>query len=138
MASVIYLNESVWSSPLVGYKKAKQKGRGPTLENVAGHAIRSSITITKLPLGRDIQWKKKNMMNNKKEKCDFLEIFFSGFFLIFWLCYSIYNIITSSGTQQINFMEKFCVKQVFHVDPFCISPMGTGWSTQCYQLATNY
>ena len=38
------------------------------------NAIRSSVAITKLPLGRDIRKKKK--MNLKKEKCDFLEIFF--------------------------------------------------------------
>ena len=42
------------------------------------HAIRSSVAITKLPLGRDIRKKKK--MNLKKEKCDFLEIFFLCFF----------------------------------------------------------
>ena len=28
---MIYLNESIWSSPLVWYNK-KPKGRGPTLE----------------------------------------------------------------------------------------------------------
>ena len=73
------------------------------------HAIRSSVAITKLPLGRDI-WKKKKK-NMKKEKCDFLKIFFFlWIFLTFWLNYSIYRIITGSGTQQVNFMEKFCVK----------------------------
>ena len=46
-------------------KKAKPKGLGPTLEETRpDHAIRSSIAITKLPLGRDIL--KKN--NKKKEK----------------------------------------------------------------------
>ena len=54
MASGIYLNESIWSSPLVGYKK-KRKGLGPTLEESwPDHAIRSSVAITKLPLGREI------------------------------------------------------------------------------------
>ena len=49
MASGIYLNESVWSSPLV------KSGRGPTLEETwLDDAIRSSVAITKLPLGRDI------------------------------------------------------------------------------------
>ena len=43
------------------------------------HAIRSSVAITKLPLGRDIRKKK---MTNKKEKCDFLKIFFLRIFLI--------------------------------------------------------
>ena len=46
----------------------------------------------------------------KKEKCDFLKIFFLCIFLTFWLSYSIYSIITGSGTQQVNFKEKFCVK----------------------------
>ena len=55
MASGIYLNESVWSSPFVGYnKKTKPKGRGPMLEKTRpDHAIRSSVAITKLLLGRD-------------------------------------------------------------------------------------
>ena len=77
----IYLNESVWSSSLVGYNK-KQNRRVVdlcTLEKTRlDHAIRSSVAITKLPLGRDIL-KKKKKNNNKKEKCDFLKIF-SGFF----------------------------------------------------------
>ena len=56
------------------------------------HAIRRSVAITKLPLGRDIRKKKK--MNLKKEECDFLEIFFLWIFLTFWLSYSTYSIIT--------------------------------------------
>ena len=48
-------------------EKAKPKGLGPTLEETRpDHAIRSSVGITKLPLGCDI-WKKK-MNNKKKEK----------------------------------------------------------------------
>ena len=49
MASGIYLNESIWSSPLVGYNnKQNQKGRGPTLEETRpNHAISSSVAITK-------------------------------------------------------------------------------------------
>ena len=43
------------------------------------HAIRSSVAITKLPLGRDIR-KKKKKKNLKKEKCDFLKIFFLWIF----------------------------------------------------------
>ena len=40
------------------------------------HAIRSSVTITKLSLGRDILNKKnKKNNNNTKEKCDFENIF---------------------------------------------------------------
>ena len=58
-----------WSGTI----KAKPKCRGPTMEEMRlDHAIRSSVAITKLPLGRDILKKK----NNKKEKCDFLKIFF--------------------------------------------------------------
>ena len=49
MASGIYLNEGVRSSPSVGCnKKAKPNGHGPTLEETRpDHAIRSSVAITK-------------------------------------------------------------------------------------------
>ena len=69
-------DESVWSFPLIRYnKKAKPKGRGPTLEETQlDHAIRTSIAITKLQLGRNMRKKKK--MNNTKEKCDFKKIIF--------------------------------------------------------------
>ena len=106
------LEGSIWSTPSVCSVelKAKPKGHGPTLEETRpDHAIRSSVAITKLPLGRDIR-KKKKKKNMKKEKCDFLKIFFLWIFLTFWLSYSLYSIITGSGTQEINFMEKFCVK----------------------------
>ena len=54
-------------------QNAKPKGLEPMLEEMRpDHAIRSSIAITKLPLGRDIQ-KKKKKVNNKMEKCDFLK-----------------------------------------------------------------
>ena len=54
-----------WSGP----KQAKRKGRGPTLEEMrTDHAIRSSVAITKLPLGRDI----RKEMNLKKEKYEIL------------------------------------------------------------------
>ena len=43
------------------------------------HAIRSSLAITKLPLGCDIR-KKKKMNNKNKEKCDFKKIFFLWIF----------------------------------------------------------
>ena len=43
------------------------------------HAIRGSVAITKLPLGRDIRKKKKK--NNKKEKCDLLKMFLLWIFL---------------------------------------------------------
>ena len=77
MVSGIYLKDSIWSTPSVCSveQKAKPKGYGPTLEETRpDHAIRSSVAITKLPLGRAILKKKNN--NNTKEKCDFLKIFF--------------------------------------------------------------
>ena len=46
----------------------------------------------------------------KKEKCGFFENNFSLDFLTFWLSYSTYSIITVSGKQQVNSMEKFCLK----------------------------
>ena len=72
------------------------------------HAIRSSVAITKLPLGRDFLKKKKKKNNkNKKENYGLLKVFFLWIFLTFWLSYSIYSIITGSGTQQVSFMEEF-------------------------------
>ena len=76
----IYLNESVWSSPLVKYKyKGKPKGRrGPTLEETRpDHAIMSSVAITKLPLGHAIL-KKKN--KQQKGEMRFLKILFLWIF----------------------------------------------------------
>ena len=87
------------------------KGHGPTLEKKrSDYAIRSSVAISKLPLGRDILKKKKKKKKNTKEKCYFLKIFFFWIFLTFGLSYSTYSIVTGSGAQQVNFMEKFCVK----------------------------
>ena len=58
---------------------AKLKGHRLTLkETRPNHAIRSSVAITKLPLGCDIRKKKK--MNLKMEKCDILEILFLWIF----------------------------------------------------------
>ena len=89
-------------------KKKKTEGSWTYVgKKAADHAIRSSVATTKLPLGRAILKKKKNM---KKEKCDFLKIFFLWIFLTFWFSYSTYSIITGPGTQQDNFKEKFCVK----------------------------
>ena len=86
MASGIYLNEKVWSSPLVGYYK-KQNRRVMDLRRKKrgqpDHTVRSSVAISKLPLGREIvkrRKKKKKKNNNKKEKCDFLIICFVGIF----------------------------------------------------------
>ena len=63
-------------------KNSSFSSHGPTLEETRpDHAIRSSVAITKLPLGHDIlKKKKKKIKNNTKEKCDFLKKIFSGFF----------------------------------------------------------
>ena len=67
-----------------GTIKSNAKDRGPALQEMRpDHAIRSSIAITKLPLGRDILKKKKKKKKNnynQKEKCDFLKIFFLWIF----------------------------------------------------------
>ena len=63
-----YMNESVWSSSLVGTIKRKKEESGPTLEETRpDHAIRNSVAITKLPLGHDMLKKRKKKNNNKKE-----------------------------------------------------------------------
>ena len=85
MASGIYLKDCIWNTPSVCSVeyKAKSKGHGPTLEETRpNHTIRSSVAITKLPLGRAIRKKKKNK-NLNKEKCDFLKIFFLSIFFNF-------------------------------------------------------
>ena len=111
MASGIYLSVSVRSPPLVGYNKPKQMGRGSTLEETQpDYAIRSSVAITKLPLGRAILKEEEQEEQQKKEKCDFIENILSPDFLTFRLSYSTYSLITGSGTQQVNCMEKFSVK----------------------------
>ena len=103
MASEIYLNESVWSSLLVGYKKAKLKGHGPTLEETwPDHAIRSSIAIFKLPLGCDIQKTKKkknnnnnnNKINNNKKENE--NNFSLDFFKLVWLSNSTCTVRTAA------------------------------------------
>ena len=69
MASGIYLNENIWSSPLVGYNKKQNRKSRPTLEETQpDHAIRSFVAITKLPLGCDILMKKNKKENNKKRR----------------------------------------------------------------------
>ena len=66
------LERESWSSPLVGYNK-KQIQRVVDLRWMRpDHAIRSSVAITKLPLGRDILKKK-----NKKGEMQFFENIFS-------------------------------------------------------------
>ena len=85
------------------------------------HAIGSSVAITKLLLGCDILKKKKNM---NKGKMRFFENIFSRNFLA---KFSTHSITTWSGTQQVNFMKKFCVKAGIDVGLFYISLMGTGW-----------
>ena len=67
MASGIYLNESVWSSPLVGYNK-KQKRRSWTYlgkKNAAGSCYQKLHSYYQITTRCDIQ-KKKKKNNNKK------------------------------------------------------------------------
>ena len=87
------------------------------------HAIRSYYQITARPCHPEEKEQQKGEMRF------FENIISLDFFLTFWLSYSIYSII-GSGTQQVSFMEKFCVKAVFQVDSFCISPMGAGGKPQ--------
>ena len=66
MASGIYLTRVSGALRRSGTIKSKTK---VSLEETRpDHAIRSSVAITKLSLGRDIL-----KMNNEKEKCDFLK-----------------------------------------------------------------
>ena len=88
------------------------------------HAIRSSVAITKLP-SRQPQEEEQQ----QKGEMRFFENIFSLDVLTFWLSYSTYSIITSSGTQQIIFMEKFGVKAGISCRFICISLIDTGWST---------
>ena len=61
-----------------GTIKSKTEGLWTTLkETRPDHAVKSSVAITKLPLGRDIL---KNEQQNREMKCDFLVIrFFFNF-----------------------------------------------------------
>ena len=54
----------------------KSKTEGMLEETRPDHAIRSSVAITKLPLGRDILKKKKNKQQQQKGEM----LFLSGFF----------------------------------------------------------
>ena len=62
---------------LCGLKRKTEGTQTYVGRNAADHAIRSSVAITKLPLGCDIRKKK---MNLKKKKCDFMEILFLWIF----------------------------------------------------------
>ena len=73
------------------------------------HAIRNSVAITKLQLGCDIRKKEKEEQQQEGEM-RFFKNNISLDFLTFWLSYSTYRIVTGSGSQQVNFMKKFCVK----------------------------
>ena len=114
-------------------------------ETQPDHDNRSSVAISKLLLGLT-SWREgggrgggvqgvqgleeveevEKQEQQQKGEMRFFEYIFSLDCLTFWLSYSTFSIITGSGTQPVNFMEKFCAKQVFRVDSFCISPMGTG------------
>ena len=72
MASGIYLNKSVWTSPLVGYnKKQKPKGRRPMLEETAGscyYKLRSYYQITTGPCHPE---EEQQQQQQKGEMCFF-------------------------------------------------------------------
>ena len=56
---------------VVWNKKQKPKGHGPMLEETRqDHAIRNSVPITKLPLGRDIL-KKRNRTTKRRRNAIF-------------------------------------------------------------------
>ena len=84
MASWIYLNKSVWSSPLVEYNIKQNEA---TLEERPDHAMRSGTAISKLLLGHAFLKKKKKNEKKKEEQkqgeMQFFEIFFIYIFLNF-------------------------------------------------------
>ena len=104
MASGIYLNDSDWSSPLVGYNKKQNrmvvdlrwKKRGRIM-------LRSYYQITAMP--RHPVYEEEEQL--KGGEMQFFKNIFSLDFFTFWLSYSRYSIITGSGTRQVSFMEKF-------------------------------
>ena len=84
MASGIYLNESVWSSPLVGYNKKQNQryvGRTAGSCNEKWYSYYHVTARPCLPEEEGKEEKEKN--NNKKEKCNFLKVFFLCIFLNF-------------------------------------------------------
>ena len=61
-------------------------------------------------LDLDIPKKKEKVEQWNGEMRFFKNIFYNILFLTFVLSYSIYSIITISGTQQVSLMGKYCVK----------------------------
>ena len=92
--------------------KAKPKGRGPSLEETRlDPAIRSSVAITKLLLGRDILKKKKKKTEQENGEMRFFKNIFSLDFLkTFWLSYKYIQHHYWFRNTAVSFMEKFCVK----------------------------
>ena len=77
----------------------KKRGRIVLLD---GHRY---YQITASPRHLDEEQQQKGEMRFLKKKfCIFLTL---------WLSYSTYSIITGSGTQQVIFMEKFCLSRYF-------------------------
>ena len=92
----------------VGKGSGSRDNHGPLLEEVRqDHAIRSSVAITKLPLGRNILKKKKK---NKKEKWDFLKRFF---LLIFLLSGLVIVHTASLLAQEHSYGEILCKSRYF-------------------------
>ena len=75
--------------------------------------LRSYYQITARPCHPEEEEEEEEEQQQQQQKegeMRFFENIFCQDFLTFWLSYSTYSIITGSGTQQVSFMEKFCVK----------------------------
>ena len=141
MASWINLKESIWSTSFVVWNKKQTEGSWTYVgRSVAGsyyQRLCSYYQITARPCHPEEE--------KEEQQIGEMRFFFSGFFFFFFffffflwiffffffllpgfvIVHTAYYWLRNTASQ---FMEKFCVK-AFHVDSFCISPMGTGWST---------
>ena len=88
-------NSTTAGRPRVGSAKGLRGGRGGGGEEDDDATTKEENSKGRKQQKREILFFEKNYFQN---------------FLTFWLSYSTYSIYTGSGTQQVNFMEKFCVK----------------------------
>ena len=73
---------------MVGYNKKQNWRDGPTLEETRpDHAMRNSLAITKLPLGRDTR-KKKKEEEEQQQQIGEIQFFEKKIFLFFFLNFS--------------------------------------------------
>ena len=69
---------------MVGYNKKQNRRDGPTLEETRpDHAMRNSLVITKLPLGRDTR-KKKKKEEEQQQQIGVIQFFDKKIFLFFF------------------------------------------------------